>query len=217
MTHTFRLPRLAGLLSLAAGLTLSAIRAEAQQPQPAFGGDGEIDLALTYTATHANHTDGTSFWLGGGGVEMNAQFYRGLGLTASSAGMHANGNADAAALDLVTIVFGPSYTFHAGKRISIFGDALAGEAHGLNSLFSYGSGPLPSLSAGTTDSANALAFQTGGGINLRLSPHLSVRPVQVDYLRTELPNGGTNVQNNIRISGGFVATFGSHGGKSHRR
>jgi hypothetical protein len=215
--HTFRLPRLAGLLSIAAGLTLSAIRAEAQQPQPPVGQDGEVDLALTYIATHADHTDGAPFWLQGGAVEMNAQFYRGFGLTASGAGMHANGSTNSAALDLVTIVFGPSYTFHAGKRISVFGEALLGEAHGLHSLFSYGSGPLPSLTAGTTDSANALAFETGGGINFRLSPHFAVRPVQVDYLRTELPNGGTNVQNNIRISGGVVATFGSHAGQSHRR
>ena len=88
----FRLTRFAGLLSIAAGLTLSAIRAEAQQRQPSMEGAQEIDLALTYTATHADQTDGAPFWLQRGAVEMNAQCYRDLGLAASGTGMQANGN-----------------------------------------------------------------------------------------------------------------------------
>lgn len=91
MMPIFRLTRFAGLLSIAAGLTLSAIRAEAQQRQPSMEGAQEIDLALTYTATHADQTDGAPFWLQGGAVEINAQCYRGLGPAASGTGMHANG------------------------------------------------------------------------------------------------------------------------------
>ena len=190
----------AGLLS-----PLFATRASAQA-RP----DEGIDLAVTYAALHTTHTDGVNFWLQGGGFDLNAPFYRGLGLTASATGLHSNGNpaTNAAPLDMVTIVFGPRYTARLGRRLAVYGEALGGEAHGFHSLFTYGSGPLPSLTAGTTDSANALAFQTGGGVDLRISKHLKVRAVQVDYLRTELPNGSSNLQNNLRVSAGVVFHLG---------
>ena len=127
---------------------------------------------------------------------------------ASGTGLHASGDGGTAGLDLVTVVFGPSYTARFGKRISVLGEALAGEAHGLHSVFSYGSGVLPSLVVGTADSADSLAFQAGGGVDLHVSRRFAVRPIEVEYLRTQLPNGGTNVQDNVRIAAGLVATFG---------
>lgn len=191
---------LAGLLSL-----LSAIHASAQA-RP----DDGIDLAVTYSSLHTNHTTGGSFWLQGGGFDLNAPFGHGFGLTASATGLHVSGNpaTNASPLDMVTVVFGPRYTVHVGKRLAVYGEALGGEAHGFHSLFTYGSGPLPSLTAGYTDSANALAFQTGGGLDLRLSQHLKVRVMQVDYLRTELPNGSSNLQNNLRVGAGLVFHLG---------
>ena len=197
--HLLRL-LLAGLLGLLATTHASA------QARP----DQGIDLAVTYSSLHTNHTTGGTFWLQGGGFDLNAPFYRGFGLTASATGLHANANTatNASPLDLVAVVFGPRYTVHIGKRLAVYGEALGGEAHGFHSLFTYGSGPLPSLTAGYTDSANALAFQTGGGVDLRLSQHLKVRVVQVDYLRTELPNGSSNLQNNLRVAAGLVLHLG---------
>lgn len=187
-------------------LLMGAIFTAASHPAHAQGtsSTGNVSMALTYAASHSNHIDGTEFWLQGGSLSTNAQFYRGLGIAASATGFHSGGDTVHAPLDLFTIAFGPSYTVEAGRHLSVFGEALLGEAHGFHSVFSTGSGPLPSLVYGTTDSANALALQTGGALDLRLRGHLAIRIVQVSYLRTQLPNGGSNLQQNLGIAAGFV-------------
>lgn len=45
-----------------------------------------IDLAITYATTHSNTTASSGFWLQGGALELNARFFRGLGLMASATG-----------------------------------------------------------------------------------------------------------------------------------
>lgn len=171
-----------------------------------------VDIALTYAASYSAHVVNVpQFWLQGGALEVNAPFYHGLGLAASATGLEVKSvSPSLVPLDLLTIAFGPRYTYTLRPlhhRVSVFGEALLGEAHGFHSVFSIGSGPTSSPAAGTTDSANALALQTGGGLDIRLKHHLSIRAIQVDYLRTELPNGGTNVQNNLRLAGGLVYRF----------
>lgn len=198
-------PKRAVLLLMAmpvATLSLGARSLHAQARPAATR--GEVSVALTYAAAHARQTDGTQFWLQGSSFSTNARFYRGLGLAASATGLHAGSSGARAPLDLFTIAFGPSYIVDAGHHLSLFGEALLGEAHGFHSVFSTGSGAQPSLVYGTTDSANALALQTGGGIDLRFGHHTSLRLVQVDYLRTQLPNGGSNLQNNLRVTAGLV-------------
>jgi len=191
-----------------------AAAATAQHPdKPKTSNLAGVDIALTYAASYSAHVVSVpQFWLQGGALELNAPFYRGLGLAASTTGLEVGSSSSALVpLDLVTITFGPRYTYTVRlfqHRVSAFGEALLGEAHGFHSVFSIGSGPTSSPTAGTTDSANALALQTGGGLDIRLKHHLSIRAVQVDYLRTQLPNGGTNVQNNLRLAGGLVYRFG---------
>jgi peptidoglycan-associated lipoprotein len=55
---------------------------------------------------------------------------------------------------------------------------------------------------GVSSSANGLALQVGGGMNLPLSSHIGVRAFEADWLRTALPNSTTNVQNNLRLGVG---------------
>ena len=47
----------------------------------------------------------------------------------------------------------------------------------------------------------------GGGMNLRTSPHVYVRVFEADWLRTQLPNTTTNVQNNLRVGAGVAFRF----------
>ena len=49
-----------------------------------------------------------------------------------------------------------------------------------------------------------LAYMAGGGLTLRLQPHLSLRAFEANWLRTQLPNSTTNVQNNLRLGAGVV-------------
>ena len=190
-------------LSFTVGLVAaSCVSVMAQTPAAP---SSRVDLAVTYAGVHSVHTgSSSSLWLQGGAVELHAQLFRGLGVVASGTGLHVTSNNPLVApLDLVTIVFGPRYTLFPDKRISIFGEVLAGEAEGFHSVFALGSGPVASPANGTTSSANSLAVQAGGGIDLRLSRRFAIRVLQADYLRTQLPNGGTNLQNNLRLAAGI--------------
>ena len=95
-------------------------------------------------------------------------------------------------LTMITTTFGPRYTWshtlrgEFQKRISLFGQTLIGEAHGLDSTF-------PSPAAAQSD-ANVFALQTGGGVDLAFSRHFAIRPLEANWLRTQFPNGASNIQ-----------------------
>jgi len=197
------------LLALASFLSIARVSAMGQAS--ANLRSTTIDMAVTYDAVHARSTGSSSFWMKGGGIELHGPFYRGFGFTASATGLHAESTGPLTVpLDLVTIVFGPRYTLHSKSGgVSIFCEALGGEAHGFHSVFSTGSGPASNPLNGTTDRANALAFQAGAGIDLKLNHALAIRLIQADYLRTQLPNGQSNTQNNTRLGIGMVLRLGS--------
>jgi hypothetical protein len=100
---------------------------------------------------------------------------------------------------MVTTTFGPRYRWSpAHHRYSIFGHALVGEANGFHSVF-------PDVSS-ATDSADSLAVQIGG-LDFEIKRHFSLRPCEADWLRTQLPNAETNVQNNTRLIAGAIFWF----------
>jgi hypothetical protein len=169
-----------------------------------------IDLAVTYDVLHTDHLTAQDFWMQGGAVELGARLYRGLSVAARVEGLHAGANsANGEPLSLVTAVVGPRFTVRMrSQRYAIFGEALVGESSGFHSLFSEGSGPLGSANAGTTASANALAVDVGGGLDVRLNHHFAMRAFRASYLRTQFPNTTTNVQNSLSISAGIVVRFG---------
>ncbi|MFZ0738089.1 MAG: hypothetical protein WBL70_10435 [Candidatus Acidiferrales bacterium] len=52
------------------------------------------------------------------------------------------------------------------------------------------------------------AMTAGGGIDVRVSKHFSIRPVQAEYFMTRIPDGLNNRQNNFRFGAGIVFRFG---------
>lgn len=52
------------------------------------------------------------------------------------------------------------------------------------------------------------AMTAGGGIDFRVSEHLSLRPLQAEYFMTKIPNGLNNRQNNFRYSAGVSLLLG---------
>ena len=160
---------------------------------------GHLDVAVTYNSTLSNITSGSSFWMRGGSVEVEGRFYRGLGAVADIAGMHAaNINATGVGLDLIMATFGPRYTW-SRHRYEFYGQGLVGEVWGMNGIF-----PNP---AGANTVADSMAVEAGSGLNVTLSPHLALRAFQANWLRTQLPNNASNVQNNLRLGAGFVFRF----------
>jgi outer membrane immunogenic protein len=76
---------------------------------------------------------------------------------------------------------------------------LAGEANGINSTFP--------AAPQATSSANSLAVQLGGGMNIALKRHIAVRAFEADWLRTQLPNATTTAQNTLKLGAGLVLRF----------
>jgi hypothetical protein len=105
-----------------------------------------------------------------------------------------------------TYVFGPRFTLLKDKRISFFAQVLGGGVHAsavtvANCATSCT--PLPAQ--------NALAMTGGGGVDIRLTHRISLRPVQAEYMLTRfaaVPTGGTSNQNDLRLSAGLVFRFG---------
>jgi hypothetical protein len=190
-------------LLLAASL-LVPVGLAAQQPYPARTSDHhEVDAAVTYTEQYSNLVSTPTFWHSGGSVELSAQLSHGFGLAANVAGTHTSKAASSGlGLSLVTATFGPRYTFYhpigaeRKRSLVVFGQGLLGQAWGFNSYFPIASGGI------TSD--NSLALQVGGGVDLGLSRHFGVRIFQADWVRTQLPNGTTDVQNTLRLGAGIV-------------
>ena len=87
----------------------------------------------------------------------------------------------------------------ARHRYTFSGHALVGDANGFDSIF-----PGAGKASG---SANGLALQIGGGLDLPARHGLLLRAFEADWLRTQLPNADTNVQNNIRLGAGVIVRF----------
>ena len=143
---------------------------------------------------------GSGFWQQGGSIDLSADLYRGFGAAADVAGLHTANVGGGVALSTVTATFGPRYTWRpASKKISLFGEAMAGVAHGFDGVF-------PSTT-GSQSSANAIAMQVGGGLDWRMTRHIGLRLIQGDWVRTQFPNSTTNIQNNMKFSTGVVYRF----------
>ena len=160
-----------------------------------------LEVSVMYTSLLTNVVRANMFWMQGGAIQVDGQFWHGLGVEADVSGLHAqNANNAGVGLDMVTAIFGPRYTWSpAHRRIAVFGHALAGEVNGFNSVF-------PTAGA-TSSSADSVAVQVGGGVDLRLKHRLSLRVFEADWLRTQLPNADTNVQNSLRLAAGAVVRF----------
>ena len=91
----------------------------------------------------------------------------------------------------VTYLFGPRINFRSSSKFTPYGQLLVGGAR-----FGGTSGV----------SANAFAMTIGGGLDLRISNHVSFRVAQAEYLLTQF--GGTQ-QNSFRFASGIVLRFGS--------
>jgi hypothetical protein len=172
--------------------TTAALAQAVQTAQPTH----EVDLAFTYSPQHRDGTNGNSFWAQGGNVELSADAYRGFGVAVAFSVNHAsNINGSGVNLTTYTPAFGPRYTW-SHRKLAIFGEGLIGVSEGTGSVFPAAGGAMPA--------ARTFAAQVGGGVDWRLTNRIAVRAVQASWLRTEFPNGTTNVQNTLQIGAGVV-------------
>jgi opacity protein-like surface antigen len=70
-------------------------------------------------------------------------------------------------------------------------------------------GLLASNGIGTPGPDNHFAMSSGGGLDVNVSQHVAIRPVQAEYFMTRYPDGLNNQQNNFRYSAGVVLQLGT--------
>jgi opacity protein-like surface antigen len=130
---------------------------------------------------------------GGGQIEYNINNW--LGAVGDLAGYGATSTLNGALVGgAFTYLFGPRVNLRRGK-ITPFAQALFG-------------GIVTTSGIGQSGPVNNFALTAGGGIDFKVSQHVSVRPVQAEYLMTALPNGLNGRENNFRIGAGVVLRLG---------
>jgi len=142
---------------------------------------------------------------------------------------------------VANFVAGPRFTYHNHSRFTPFVQALFGGAYGTTSTevtlpFNPGATPTPPIvippefcpacavtphatdtsipiSARLVASNVHFAMLAGGGLDIKVSKHLSFRPIEADYYLTRMPevlnNGNLGNQHNFRYSAGFNFRFGA--------
>jgi outer membrane immunogenic protein len=182
------------ILMLLLAMTVARSDAQAQQvPLPRVAPSVE----LTYAYTHTNGPPGSCgcFGLNGGGASFVYPLRRSqFSLIGHVDGAYAGGLGNAGYdFKLFTYTSGARYIPKLKpKLIEPYGEVLAGISHAGGSV------------AKGDNIGTAFAGVVGGGVNLRISHHFAIKLAQADYLATTFANGGTNHQNDFRISTGIV-------------
>lgn len=175
------------------------------QQVPNVPGAG-VPLAFRFTATEANSPPGSCgcFFLYGGGADVALPLVRGLALDVEVAGSHAGlVPGTTRELSTITLLAGPRYRVALPREQGVFVQGLFGAARGFDAEFRRGTNAV--------DTATAFGYALGGGYEVALMRELTLRPMQVDYLQTNLPNGSDNRQRNVRLGAGVVVRISTVG------
>jgi len=130
---------------------------------------------------------------GGGQFEYNAN--HGLGVVGDLGGFRATSSGSGSfAGGVFTYLLGPRVNFRRGK-VTLFAQTLFGGVRTTDGI------------AQSTGTENNFAMTAGGGIDIKVSMHVSVRPVQAEYFMTKIPDGLNNRQDNLRVGAGIVFQF----------
>jgi len=127
---------------------------------------------------------------GSGAAYLNAS----IGIVGEFGACKVTGLPSGATAHEMDYLFGPRVYFHAHGRVYPFVQALFGGERLSAGLTGVGSG-----------SSNAFATAVGGGADVTITRHVSLRALQVDYLYTHF--GGAS-QNNFRLQSGIVCRIG---------
>jgi opacity protein-like surface antigen len=180
------------VVSLLVFASLFGVAAEAQERQPV-----EVFAGYSYVRANPATSSTNGFSLNGGSASISYNINNWLSGVADFGGYNNSSILGSGVNGTVaTYLFGPRVSYRRFSRVTPFGEVLFGGAHVGTNVFS-------------TSSQNAFAMTVGGGLDYRLSSHLSVRAAKVDYLLTRFaePAMGTQNQNNLRVSTGIVLRF----------
>ena len=169
-----------------------------------------------------NYQFGRNYNLNGGGGGVVYNFSQKVGLKAEFQGyasetrtiiipagnpfLPAGGSASVSG-NLFTYMFGPEIGISKGKGRA-FAEGLVGGAH--SNVYKNAINALTLTGISGAPSNNTFAAAAGLGFDFAVSPRLTIRPFQMDYLYTNFTDNLklTANQNSWRYLGGVVLTFG---------
>jgi hypothetical protein len=154
----------------------------------------KVEVGVSYSGLHVNSANFDNQRNGNGGsgyIEYNLN--KTVGLVADFGG-YANTRADNR---LMTYLFGPRFNWRL-SRLNPYVQFLFGGAYAW-------SGPQYAVKQ------NAFATAAGGGLDYRLTDHIALKPIQVEYVMTQIDStsGFGSHQNDVRYSAGVVFRFGA--------
>jgi len=186
----------------------------------------EVGFDYTYAryAPSAPYSKGHSLNGGGGSATLNINDYLGIKMDLQGYGSNltgfniapnptfplgASGNVQG---NLFTYLFGPQVKVRTPK-VHPFVHLLFGGAHTnvYGNAFTTICQPIVGgCAVSKKPAADAFAMAFGGGIDIPIHRHVSIRPAELDYLLTRFDNPftGHKNQNNFRYSAGLVFTLG---------
>jgi opacity protein-like surface antigen len=185
------------------GLFVMVASAASAQEQPATP---IVEVGLDYSLLHSTSTPGGSqITSNGGSGYLVYNLNRVVGLVADfgayhNGSVHGSFNSDTT----LTYLFGPRFSWRRWSRVTPYTQFLFGGAR-ISAAFA---------SPGSTEAdsdQNSFALAGGAGIDIALTHHIAIKPIQVEYVMTQASdfagNRG-NVQNGLRYSAGVVFRFG---------
>jgi len=174
----------------------------------------EIAFGYSFINVHPEYPQITSFNINGGGAAFVFNVTRAIGIKAEFMDYTGGGGAQLRKLgytgnvsgNFFNYVFGPQIKKHSG-RFQPFGEALFGASH--SGVFGTIYNAVNGIQA-AGNSNNAFAMELGGGLDIPVTPRISIRPAEVDYLLTEFSNNKAGAtQNNFRYMLGVNIGLGS--------
>ena len=190
-----------------------------------------MEAFLGYQYLRANSaTNVPAFSANGGDGQFVYNFNKWLGAVAEVGAVH-NGNIDNHQIDstFANFLAGPRFQLRY-SRITPYFQALFGGVYATSStqilvapvfptnpIYLPGGGPITgnlanALSARVVTSQDDFAWEVGGGLDIKISKHMSFRPIELDYYQTQLKNlrsGTDNSQHNLKYMAGVNFTFGA--------
>ena len=194
-----------------------------------------IDLGFTFTEQHTEFNNlGPTNWIKGGSGDISFNFFHGFGIAGNITGQHSPHVTQAfvedggywADLGRFSYGVGPRYTFDGGKllkplshghTVRIFGQFLIGQTHSFDTYIPFiethlgpdpVTGALPPPGIYNYDTMNTcVSEEGGGGIDVNVWKNMSVRVIQGSWIRTHMPDGKFNRQEDVRLGAGIAFHF----------
>jgi hypothetical protein len=178
-----------------------------------------------------------SFNLNGGNAQLVYNIHPSIGLVLDIGAVHAGSvfgiansvipNNTGVDHTLVNFVLGPRYTFFRHSRWMPFAQALFGGARATSSTgvtvlpggiiwppvgLLVPPGTLQPVGATIQAERTGFAMLVGGGLDIKVSKHIALRPIGADYYLARLPSfvtGNDTNRNHFRYSAGVNFLFGA--------